>query len=454
MIAVATVAVPQFHAQRALPNKILTLSDAEQIAFTNSDFDQGMPVSNGNELSYLVRNRSSLILPILEMKIEQVLKSANPRECFSSKDVDPQRFIGLAASLITAAEDEQALIEASKLLKLDEKKFAWMVESTLSSLASGNPFVLAYKGADMEDPALDKGIAAWADAMFRQRSPDHPGSLERRWADVMVDRYGGVPIQSEWASDPIVSRMNPAIVESMRQDMFRFLQVAWEKHPRRLLAMSDADQVALVKSVLDQGIADMGKQQMHEVERHDLFAALARAHSSLVLPIIEAKIEEVYKSSNPSECFTNKSVDPQMFIVMASNVISQAANVEALKQAGKLQKLNKNFDGLIRDTLYWVSTTANAFVVAYQGLGLGDPDVDKKIIAWIEDKLAAPTLNIPKDWRHQWSQAMLDRYGDVPLPAQWAKDPIASRLRPDMSEPLYNEVVRFAKEFSERRTRK
>lgn len=106
--------------------------------------------------------------------------------------MDPQRFVGLAAASISAAADEQPPREAIKLLKLDEKRFAPQVEMTPRAAVSGNPFVLAYKGTDMGDPALDKGIARWADAMFRRRKPDHPGSLERRWADVMVDRYGGV----------------------------------------------------------------------------------------------------------------------------------------------------------------------------------------------------------------------------------------------------------------------
>jgi hypothetical protein len=105
-------------------------------------------------------------------------------------------------------------------------------------------------------------------------------------------------------------------------------------------AMIDAGQAALVKSRLDLGIANLREQEMHEVVRCDFLAALARAHSSLVLPIIEAKIEEVFQSRNPIECFTNKSVVRETFLGLASLPIAQAADVEALKQAGKLQKLN------------------------------------------------------------------------------------------------------------------
>ena len=454
MAAIAAFAMPQVHAQQGLSNKILTLSDAEQVAFANSYLDLGMPVSDGNDLSYLLRNRSSLILPIIERKIEQVLRSPNPQECFSTKNVDTRRFVGLAAVSLAAAGDEQALREISKLLKLDEKRFDGLVDATLSGLISGNPFVLAYKGTDMGDPALDKRIASWVDLMLAKRLPDHQNSLERRWAEVMVDRYKGVPIQSEWLRDPIVSRMNPVIVESLRKEMFRLLQISWDRHPRRLLAMSDSQQIALVKSQLDQGIADLRQFEMREVDRRDFFAALARAHSSLVLPIIEAKIEEVLKSRNPIECFTNKSIDPQTFLSLATVSIAQAADQEALKAAGRLQKLNKRFGGMVELTLINASIHGNPFPVAYRGLELGDSDVDNKIMAWVEERLAQPTLNIPKDWKHQWAQAMSERYGGIPPPTQWSGDPIVSRLKPGISQSLHNEVVRFATEASENRLRK
>lgn len=455
LAAITVCGARQSHAQEARPDKLLALSDTEQIAFTNSFLDRGMPVGEDQGFLYLVRSRSSLILPIIENKIEQVLTSPNPHDCFSVKNVDPQKFVGMAAYRIADAADEQGLKETSKLLKLDEKRFGWMPESMLSHLASRNPFILAYKGTDIGNPALNRGIGRYADAMFRQRTPDHPNSLERRWADVMVDRYRGVPIQSEWATDPIVSHMTPAIVESMRRDMLRFLQVAWEKHPRRLLAMSDAEQATLAKSRLEQGIADLREQEMNEVERREFFAALARAHSSLVLPIIEAKIEEVLQSRNPIECFTNKSVVPETFLSLASVMIAQAADVEALRQAGKLQKLNRRFGGLIELTLENAfSTGGSPFIVAYRGFELGDPEVDKKIMAWVEDKLAGPALNTPRDWRHQWAEAMVDHYGAVPAAGQWRRDPIASRLKPAMSESLRSDVVRLATEVVERRIRK
>jgi hypothetical protein len=89
-VAVITACdVPQSHAQQVMPSKILTLSDAEHVAFTISYLDWGMPV--GEDLPLLVLNRSALILPIPAKNIEQVLRSANPQEYFSNKNVDPPK---------------------------------------------------------------------------------------------------------------------------------------------------------------------------------------------------------------------------------------------------------------------------------------------------------------------------------------------------------------------------
>jgi hypothetical protein len=44
--------------------------------------------------------------------------------------------------------------------------------------------------------------------------------------------------------------MKPETAESLRKDMFRLLRVEWDKAPRRMLAMSDGEQVAFAKSQL------------------------------------------------------------------------------------------------------------------------------------------------------------------------------------------------------------
>jgi hypothetical protein len=71
--------------------RLLRASEAGQIAAVNSALDQGMPPAQGDFIGLLITNKSSLALPLLEAKIEQVLRSANPQECFTVKGVDPHR---------------------------------------------------------------------------------------------------------------------------------------------------------------------------------------------------------------------------------------------------------------------------------------------------------------------------------------------------------------------------
>ena len=83
-------------------------------------------------------------MPIVESKIEEVLRSSTPAECFVGRAVDPQRFILVAALTITEAGDEEALREISKLLKRDAKRFDDLVERTLLHAEDyRNPFTVA-----------------------------------------------------------------------------------------------------------------------------------------------------------------------------------------------------------------------------------------------------------------------------------------------------------------------
>jgi hypothetical protein len=69
--------------QESLANRIVRMSEAEQIAYTNSVLDQGMQVDDGEPLGVLIRARRSLVLPMMERKIEEVLKSEAPLDLCS-----------------------------------------------------------------------------------------------------------------------------------------------------------------------------------------------------------------------------------------------------------------------------------------------------------------------------------------------------------------------------------
>jgi hypothetical protein len=224
--------------------RMLKASEAEQTAWINSDLDRGMPTvdPDAGVLTMLILNRSSVTLPLIEQKIEQVLRSPSPLDCFTDKSVDAQKFVGVAAAMIAYAGDEQALREISKLIKIDEKQFGRMVEGALINARSyRNPFIVAYRGFEIGDPAVDSRIAPWVESQFdkaesilRQANTDSEvNQLKRWWAEAMVEKYGRVPTEMEWLTDPLVSRLKPYRAVALHDDIMRLASGVVQKPSKR-----------------------------------------------------------------------------------------------------------------------------------------------------------------------------------------------------------------------------
>jgi hypothetical protein len=173
-------------------------------------------------MTVLILGRSSLILPIMEKKIEEVLKSPNPLDCFTDKTADPQKFVDLAAWMIPGAGDEYALREVGKLIAIDEKRFGMLVRNTLLAAENlRNPFTVAYRGFEIGDPAVNKRVVAWIGQEFDDKTEFRQGQLKHWWAEAMVERYGGAPNEVNWASDPIATQIKPELAESLHYEILR-----------------------------------------------------------------------------------------------------------------------------------------------------------------------------------------------------------------------------------------
>jgi hypothetical protein len=241
-----------------LAHQIVKWSEAEQAAWIRSTLDQGIPPDLGGAFGTLVLAKTDLALPLIEERIEQVLKSASPLDLFTDKSVDPQRFVAAALGSIEYVGNEQSLREVAKLLHVDEERFDDVVQRTmLGAAALRNPFPVAYQGFAIGDTLLDTRLAIWADWELAEKRPPFPASylakrhygyastdpspepdaeiqnIRRLWAEALVDRYGGVPSEAQWQGDPIVSRLTPAMAQSFHDDMIRRTSDLVQKRAKR-----------------------------------------------------------------------------------------------------------------------------------------------------------------------------------------------------------------------------
>jgi hypothetical protein len=222
--------------QDQLWRRLLKASEAEQTAWIQAHLRAGMPPSEA--FGDLILNRSSVALPLIEQKIEEVLRSPSPLGSFSDQTVDPQKFVDIAALAITTAGDVQALKEASKLMRIDEKRFGWMVGKTLLTARTyRNPFTVAYGGFEIGDPAIDSRIAPWFESQFSQaeailRQADTDFDIRRQkqwWAEALVEKYRGVPTERQWLADPLASRLSQVRAAGLHDDVVRFAAEAVQK---------------------------------------------------------------------------------------------------------------------------------------------------------------------------------------------------------------------------------
>ncbi len=97
-------------------------------------------------------------------------------------------------------------------------------------------------------------------------------------------------------------------------------------------------------------------------------------------------------------------------------------------------------------TLFNAEIYRNPFAVAYRGLNIGDPAVDKRIVGWAELQFADKTDLRQRQLKHLWAEAMAEKYATAPTGVNWANDPIASRIKPELAASLHDEVLRLAAE--------
>jgi hypothetical protein len=220
LLAVVLLASSALDGQDVVPpaRTILDLSNSEQIAFIRSTMELGFPANRADQMTMLIINRSALTLPLIEAKLEKALKSTPP----------PKSFVETASEMIAYAGDEQALRVISKLVALDENRFGRLVGRTLANAGNWrNPFSVIYSGLEIGDEAVSRYVAAWVESALASNT------MQRTWAEAMLDRYGKVPGDSEWATDPIASRLKDRASPELRRGVLRLAEDAKQRREHR-----------------------------------------------------------------------------------------------------------------------------------------------------------------------------------------------------------------------------
>jgi hypothetical protein len=211
----------------------------------------------------------------------------------------------------------------------------------------------------------------------------------------------------------------------------------------RILKWSEAEQVAWLKSYLAEGMPPGEGLTM-----------LVLNKSLIALPLLEQEIEEILHSKSPQQLFSNPAADPQTVVIGATSMIEYAGDAQSLREASKLMKIDEHrFGGMVNSALLHAETNRNPFTVAYQGFDIGDPEVDKRILAWAEVTFALKGQLDHNEKRRWLAEAMVARYNGVPSGAQWTNDPIVSKLDPSKYAGLHDEMLPFTVEAAKKRSK-
>jgi len=220
LLPAALLASSGLYGQDVVPpaRTILDLSEGEQVAFIRSTMELGFPINRADQITMLIINRSALALPLIEMKLEETMKAVPPQVAF----------VETASEMIAYAGDQTALREITRLMALDEKKFGPLVGRTLDNAGNWrNPFDVAYGGLALGSEAISQRTMQWVKSALASNKMQH------HWAESLLNRYGEVPDDSEWAADPIASRLSDRVSPELRRTVLNLADDIRRKREHR-----------------------------------------------------------------------------------------------------------------------------------------------------------------------------------------------------------------------------
>ena len=134
----------------------------------------------------------------------------------------------------------------------------------------------------------------------------------------------------------------------------------------------------------------------------------------------------------------------QRFVQLASAMIAYAGDEHALRGIAKLIAIDElTFGPLVERALGHAMNWRNPFVVAYQGLSIGDDRLSRYIASWAETSADSARM------QRLWAESLGTKYGRQLTHEDWIRDPLASRLR--NPELLLEQMIRLTKDRAEQR---
>jgi hypothetical protein len=90
-----------------------------------------------------------------------------------------------------------------------------------------NPFTLAYLVIARPETVVQETAIRWANSMIGF------AHFQQRLGEAILDKYGKVPSDSEWATDPLSSRLKSEVSSELRQRVLHYAAEAERKRERK-----------------------------------------------------------------------------------------------------------------------------------------------------------------------------------------------------------------------------
>jgi hypothetical protein len=132
------------------------------------------------------------------------------------------------ADALAYVANTSAVDALSDLCNENPRLFCPYLERTLDyAEGRSNPFTLAYRAAARRETIVQGAAAHWVNSRIGF------AHFQQRLGEAMLDRYGRVPGDLEWATDPIASRLKDQGSSQLRSNILRFATQAQNKRGLR-----------------------------------------------------------------------------------------------------------------------------------------------------------------------------------------------------------------------------